>query len=129
MKIFFYSMIPILLFCLIVFFDMIFFRVNKTFLNKTIHSVQNRTLTLKYPGALLCYLALTLILYNAMKLNYTQTFGLGVGIYAVYEGTNYAIFDHWPLKMVVLDTLWGGILFVLVKWTNTFLTGKLKTLF
>jgi len=54
-------------------------------------------------------------MYLTLDWNYSKTFLFGACIYAVYEGTNYAIFQNWPLAMVLLDTLWGGVLFVLVK--------------
>jgi uncharacterized membrane protein len=31
----------------------------------------------------------------------------------VYEFTNLAIFDKYPLSFVIQDTLWGGVLFSL----------------
>jgi uncharacterized membrane protein len=34
----------------------------------------------------------------------------GVILYAVYDLTNYALLDRWPLKMTFADILWGGIL-------------------
>lgn len=104
------------IFTLILAFDLLFFWVNQTFLQNTIRAVQGKPVQIRILGALLCYVALTGILYSARKLNYRDTFLLGSGIYAVYEGTNYAIFQNWPLQMVILDTLWGGTLFVLVKY-------------
>lgn len=95
--------------------DAIFFWVNQTFLNKVIQSVQGKPVKVKLAGAVLCYVALTLLMYFTLSLDYLKTFGLGAGVYAVYEGTNYAIFDKWPLQMVAIDTVWGGLLFVLVK--------------
>lgn len=111
----------IILFVLIILLDMVFFWVNQSFLNKTIQSVQRKPIRLRLEGALLCYLALTILLYHCLTLSYTKTFLLGLCVYAVYEGTNYAIFDQWPAKMVVMDTLWGGILFVLVKYLYHFI--------
>lgn len=35
----------------------------------------------------------------------------GILVYAIYEFTNYAGLKDWPRKLVVLDTLWGGVLF------------------
>lgn len=35
----------------------------------------------------------------------------GIVVYAVYEFTNYAGLKDWPKKLVLIDTLWGGILF------------------
>lgn len=113
-------------FFLFIFFDLIFFWVNQTFLQKTIHQVQGKTMKLRIGGAILCYAALTLLMYLTMSFNYRRTFLLGSGVYAVYEGTNYAIFQDWPLSMVALDTLWGGILFVLVKSSYKLINNKMR---
>jgi len=36
---------------------------------------------------------------------------LGIVIYAVFELTNLALFKNWHILSVLIDTLWGGILF------------------
>ena len=105
----------LVLFVSFVLLDLLFFWVNASFLNKTIRSIQGKNSPVRLSGAILCYVALTLLMYFTLTLDYLKTFGLGVGVYAVYEGTNYAIFDKWPLQMVIMDTIWGGLLFVLVK--------------
>jgi len=51
-------------------------------------------------------------------------FGLGIFVYGVYELTNRAIFKNWEWKTVVLDTLWGGILFTSVAYIYKY---KLKS--
>jgi uncharacterized membrane protein len=109
------------LFVLFILWDLLFFWVNQSFLDNTIQSIQHKPARIRYAGALLCYIALTAILYTHLSLTYVQTFGLGASIYAVYEGTNYAIFQSWPATMVLLDTIWGGILFVLVKYIYSLL--------
>ena len=50
------------------------------------------------------------------KKSHIDAFVLGLVIYGVYEGTNYAILKKWPLKIVIMDTLWGGILFALTSF-------------
>ncbi len=35
---------------------------------------------------------------------------MGLVMYGVYEGTNAATLRDWPLKMIVVDTLWGMFL-------------------
>ena len=105
------------IFFLFVIFDLMFFLVNRDFLDKTIRTVQRTSSQIRLTGAALCYSALTALLYNSLFLSYGKTFALGACVYAVYEGTNYAIFENWPATMVLMDTLWGGILFVLVKYT------------
>lgn len=48
---------------------------------------------------------------------------LGFVIYGIYEGTNHATLKDWPLWMVVVDTLWGGLLFFgVVSLTKLLLT-------
>jgi len=42
-------------------------------------------------------------------------------INGVYETTNYAFFNEWSPLLVLLDTLWGGILL----GTTTFLYYKI----
>ena len=105
----------LVLFVSFVALDALFFWVNQTFLDKVIRSVQGKPTNVRVAGALLCYVALTLLMYFTLSLDYLKTFGLGAGVYAVYEGTNYAIFEKWPASMVLIDTVWGGVLFVLVK--------------
>jgi len=113
------------IFFLFVVFDLMFFWVNRDFLDKTIRKVQRTSSQIRLAGAALCYSALTALLYASLSLSYLKTFALGACVYAVYEGTNYAIFENWPATMVVMDTLWGGILFVLVKYTYL----KVRTFF
>jgi uncharacterized membrane protein len=96
-------------------FDLLFFWVNQSFLDRTIRAVQGKPIQLRYAGAVLCYAALTALLYTHLNLTSLQTFTLGASVYAVYEGTNYAILANWPASMVVLDTLWGGLLFLIVR--------------
>jgi len=108
-------MLSILVFFIL--YDALFFWVNQTFLNQTIQKVQHAPVKVRLVGAAICYVALTILMYLTLSWDYLKTFLLGACIYAVYEGTNYAIFQKWPLAMVLLDTIWGGILFVLVKFS------------
>lgn len=108
-------MLSILVFFIL--YDALFFWLNQTFLNDTIRKVQHAPLTVHLIGAVICYLALSVLMLLTLSWDYLHTFLLGACIYAVYEGTNYAIFQKWPLAMVLLDTLWGGLLFVLVKFS------------
>jgi uncharacterized membrane protein len=75
-------------------------------------------------SAIICYMVLILGL-NFFILSQNKSpfdaFLLGILIYAVYETTNYAIFDKWPITIVVIDTLWGGILFAFTTYLITLL--------
>lgn len=43
--------------------------------------------------------------------NYILTTIWRIIIYGVYETTNYALFKNWSILTVIIDTLWGGLLF------------------
>ena len=107
----------VIIFLLFLVLDLIFFWVNQTFLSKTLVSVQGFKPNVRYVSAFFCYVALTFLMYYFIilpKRSLTDAFLLGIGVYTVYETTNYALFKNWPLKMVVMDILWGGILFFIV---------------
>ena len=79
--------------------------------------IQGKGIQFKMVYAVLCYICLLgLINYFIIKDNrdYKDAFLLGLGVYGVYEFTNAAIFEKWELWSVIIDTLWGGILFSLV---------------
>ncbi len=96
--------------------DAIYIGSHYKYFSKTYSSIQNSPLKINYIGAVLCYAALTFLLYYfilSKKRKILDAFLLGLAVYAVYEGTTYATFTKWPLYMVVVDTLWGGILFAI----------------
>ena len=43
-----------------------------------------------------------------------NSFFLGFSIYSIYELTNYALFKNWTFHMVIMDSIWGGILSTIV---------------
>ena len=73
-------------------------------------------------GAILCYIVLISSLNYFVLLNnnltslqkYRDAFILGLTIYAVFELTNIAIFDKWTWLGVLIDSVWGSILFFVV---------------
>ncbi len=84
--------------------------------NKQLNAIQGSSITLNPVSLFLCYLALTTgIFYFGIMKNMTivEMFFLGIFVYGVYETTNHAIFDKWQWNTVLMDTLWGGILFSL----------------
>jgi|TARA_Y100000389_G_C17466110_1_gene525707 uncharacterized membrane protein len=84
--------------------------------NKQLKKIQSSPLSLKPFSTLLCYIALTTgIFYFGIMKNLTvkEMFFLGIFVYGVYETTNHAIFKKWQWNTVLMDTLWGGILFSL----------------
>ena len=101
--------------------DSVYLSSSSNFFNKIVKNIQGSNLNLNIYGAILCYLLLIFginyfILLNK-SLNYKKkllnSFVLGIVIYGVFEATNICIFNKWQWDAVVLDTLWGGILFLL----------------
>ena len=94
--------------------DSIYFTVNNTFLKKTIQSVQKSPIKINYIGVFLTYVFMVAMEYYFIIMqNRTviDAFLLGIGIYGIYELTNFATLVNWPFSMVIMDTIWGGILF------------------
>ena len=74
--------------------------------------VQQRPLKPKWVSVLFCYaLLISAVTYFGTRLTVGQMALLGATVYGVYELTNHATLDKWPIWMVVVDTLWGAALF------------------
>ena len=101
---------------ILVLLDGIYLNLIKSYFKNQIKTVQGSDMTINFTAAILCYVFLI------FGLNYfviskgksvTDAFLLGLTIYAVYELTNKALFTKWAWLTVLMDTLWGGILFAL----------------
>lgn len=108
--------LAIILLIIIGIIDIAYLSIFGKFFNNAIIKLQGSKLKIKYIPAILCYLLLMFIIYYfiiSKNAKPREAFILGICIYGVYELTNYAILNNWPLEMVFLDTIWGGILFFL----------------
>jgi uncharacterized membrane protein len=106
--------------------DFIYLNLISSYFKQQIRDVQGSDSDLRIIPTILCYIALVAVLYifvintDASKEDkIIKAFILGLCIYAVYEMTNYALLDKWNVKTVIIDTLWGGILFAI---TTFFIT-------
>jgi uncharacterized membrane protein len=98
------------------FLDFFYLSLFSNFFNKLVQSIQGTRIKFNVSGAILCYIFLIFGLNYfiiAPKKPLTDAFLLGLVIYGVYETTNYAILQKWKPSAVVLDTMWGAILFTL----------------
>ena len=104
------------IFLLLLSFDALYIIVFNSYFQKLFKTVQGgRELSIKYGGFIATYLFMSSIIYYfgiVKKFTPSEMFLLGISIYGVYELTNYATLVDWTMRMVVLDTLWGGILFM-----------------
>ena len=96
--------------------DSIYLHLIKNYFSNQIISVQGSPIKLNIPATILCYIFLIVgINYFIIKPNRSiqDAFLLGIVIYGVFETTNMALFAKWSWLTVLIDTLWGGILFAL----------------
>jgi uncharacterized membrane protein len=105
--------------------DFVYLNVIKGYFNNQIVSVQGSQPKINYLGAALCYIFLIVgINYFIIKpkKSVNEAFLLGIVIYGVYETTNYALFKNWSILTVIMDTLWGGLLFA----STTYIVNMLR---
>jgi uncharacterized membrane protein len=105
----------------IVFFvvDIAFLKMLTPYWNNQLTIIQGSPLKLNTPGALLSYAILVIGLYYFIIRNkkpVLEAMLLGWFVYLVYETTNKAIITNWKWETVLIDGLWGGILFGLTTW-------------
>lgn len=96
------------------------------YFDNQIKLIQGSNLKLRYLGGIICYPFLILGLYYFIIRNrkkYKNNMDmikdaaiLGWVIYLVYESTNYAILKDWKIETLLMDGLWGGILFGLTTY-------------
>ena len=88
----------------------------KNYFSNQIKIVQGSPVKINIIATLICYVFLIFgINYFIIKPNRSvqDAFLLGLVIYGVFETTNMALFTNWSWLTVIMDTLWGGILFAL----------------
>ena len=91
----------------------------KNYFNYQVKIVQGSPLKINLLSAMLCYIFLIFGLnYFIIKPGHSvqDAFLLGLVIYAVFETTNKALFSNWSWLTVLIDSLWGGILFAIVTY-------------
>lgn len=85
-----------------------------------VKAIQGSGINLKILGAVGAYAAIVYQFYHFIVAKegtkMIDAFVLGLTTYAIYDFTNYALFDKYPLDIGLMDTLWGGILYSLVFW-------------
>jgi uncharacterized membrane protein len=96
--------------------DSIYLSLMKGYFMNQVKNVQGSPLKINFLAAAICYIFLILGLnYFIIKprRSVQDAFLLGLVIYGVYETTTWALFSKWSPLTVIMDTLWGAILFAL----------------
>jgi uncharacterized membrane protein len=105
---------------LLLIFDFIYLSLIKEYFMTQIVTIQGSKSQFDIVAAIICYVFLIFgINYFIIKprRSVLDAFLLGLIIYVVYETTNKALFTKWTWTTVVIDSLWGGILFALTTWS------------
>jgi uncharacterized membrane protein len=106
--------------------DFVYLNLVKDYFQKQVLSIQGSQMKINFLGAAICYIflitGLNYFIIKPKKSVY-DAFLLGLVIYGVYETTNYALFKNWSILTVIMDTLWGGLLFALTTYIINFLRG------
>jgi uncharacterized membrane protein len=108
--------------------DSIFLTIISGYFDKQILAVQKEPLHVNIWGAAICYTFLVIgIYYFIIRRGETllNAFLLGIFIYGVYEYTSYALLKNWKIETTLIDTFWGGILFML----TALIVYKIKSLY
>ena len=106
--------------------DFLYLNVIKDYFLNQIKLVQGSEPKVNYLGVALCYIFLIAgINYFIIKprKSVNDAFLLGIVIYGVYETTNYALLKNWSIITVIIDTLWGGLLFAFTTYIVNMLRG------
>tara|TARA_B110000211_G_C13961724_1_gene500897 strand:- start:631 stop:1005 length:375 start_codon:yes stop_codon:yes gene_type:complete len=99
--------------------DFIYLSLTKKYFNSQVQLVQGTSIKLNIIATIACYILLSMGIFYFIikkKFSYFESFYLGIFVYGVYDLTTMAILKNWKWNTVVMDTLWGGTLFVLVKF-------------
>ena len=94
--------------------DGIYLSSLSNYFSKVFKEIQGTKMEFRIPSAVLCYVFIIFSIYYfgfVLNIGLLNMFILGVIIYGIYELTNHATIKNWPLFMVIVDTLWGGILY------------------
>ena len=101
---------------LIIIIDYFYLNIIRDYFNKQVKIIQGYPLKINMLSVVLCYIFLiTALNYFIIKpkRSVQDAFLLGLIIYGIFETTNKALFLKWSWLTVLIDTIWGGLLFAL----------------
>lgn len=97
--------------------------IMKNRFQKLVKRIQDgRDMTVRLLPAILSYFFLVFGFERFIvqtKASYWDAFLLGIIVYGVFEATSMAIFKDWDYGTFVLDTLWGGMLYVITLYLRS----------
>jgi uncharacterized membrane protein len=109
---------------LVLLLDSTYLSLIQTTMIKVIKNVQNKPLKINWTYLILCYLLVSFTIYYFVikeRKSILYSFILGFCINGIYETTNMTILNNWNQNIVIIDTIWGGILFSLVNYIYNYI--------
>jgi uncharacterized membrane protein len=106
----------IILSIILLFLDYIYISTFSNHFKYQIYKVQKHNLQLNLKAVVLSYLLIILGLYYFIikdKRSVLDSFLLGIFVYGVYELVSKSLLLNWEYKTVLIDTIWGGLLFAI----------------
>lgn len=91
------------------------YSVNNLF-KKMIERIQKTEIKINPFSLVLCYVLIcTCIYYFVWKKNASlmESFALGFFVYGIFDSTNYTLFRDWNVYLSIIDSIWGGLLFLM----------------
>jgi len=86
---------------------------------KMVENIQNAKVNVKYIPMIITYIILVFQLYYfIIKQNKSllDAFLLGFTSYAIFDLTNYTLMKNYKLHILLIDSIWGGILYALTTY-------------
>ena len=119
------NVLPIVVLSVVVLvLDMIYINCVKTLFDKLIKGIQGSDLKLDLTATFLDYILIIFSMYYFIiqkNASIEEAMILGLCIYGIYELTNMAVFKRWTWEVVMIDSIWGAVLY----GTSTFLYRKI----
>ena len=96
--------------------DSVYLFLTKSLFGEMVAKIQRTAIQFRVEGAVVVYLLLAIGLYYFIVkpgLSAWEAALLGLVIYGTFDFTNYAMFKNYDLKIAIMDTVWGSLLFAL----------------
>jgi len=88
------------------------FTVGRSALTMTA-AIQGEAVSFRFLPALVVYIALAYLVIQSENVHHAAL--VGAATYAVYDFTSLSLLKKYSPTIAVADTLWGGVLFAIVK--------------
>jgi uncharacterized membrane protein len=119
------NVLPIVILSIVILaLDTIYINCVKTLFSKLIKGIQGSDLKLDLTATFLDYILIIFSMYYFIiqkNASIEEAMILGLCIYGIYELTNMAVFKRWTWEVVMIDSIWGAVLY----GTSTFLYRKI----